>query len=115
MTNKVAMMVELLQATITFLASDSFVYLLGSAEVALALALLAGIGVRYARLVLVAGTLVLLVVAPQVISGDLGLPFISARGELLLKDVALLAAAQFSDTFNAGQDMQVGELEPWNR
>ena len=113
MTNKVAMMVELLQATIGFLASDTFVYLLGSAEVALALVLLAGIGVRYARLVRVAGALVMLVVAPQVIYGDLGLPFISARGELLLKDVVLLASAQFSVMFNTRQDPEVEELEPW--
>ena len=57
----------MLHASLPFLASSGFVYVLGVAEVAMALMLLAGFAVHYAGLglmVLFLGTLTIVVVAP---------------------------------------------------
>jgi putative oxidoreductase len=83
--------VQLLGASLPFLAFNGFVYLLGILEVASALALFVGIGVRYVglfMLVLFAGTLTIFLITPSVT----GLPFLTLAGEFLLKDLVLLAA-----------------------
>ena len=83
--------VGLLQASLPFLASSTFVYLLGVLEVVSALALFGNIGVRYVGLlilVLFAGTLTIFLVAP----GVTGFPFLTLAGQFLLKDLVLLAA-----------------------
>jgi uncharacterized membrane protein YkgB len=84
--------VQLLAVSLPFLAFDAFVYLLGALEVASALALFVGIGVRYVgvfMLGLFAGTLTIFVITPSVTGG---FPFLTLAGEFLLKDLALLAA-----------------------
>ncbi len=83
--------VGLLQASLPFLASSAFVYLLGVLEVVSALALFGNIGVRYVGLlilVLFAGTLTIFLIAP----GVTGFPFLTLAGQFLLKDVVLFAA-----------------------
>ena len=87
-----APVVELLQASFSFLAAASFVYLLGAVEVAAALLLFAGVGVRYVGLLLVglfAGTLAIFLIAPAVSYGEAGFPNLSLAGEFLLKDLVL--------------------------
>src|SRR4051812_28650962 len=72
--------IGLLQASLPFLASSAFVYLLGVLEVLSALALFAGIGVRYVGLlilVLFAGTLTIFLIAPAVT----GFPFLTLAGQ----------------------------------
>src|SRR6476659_909947 len=64
--------VGLLQASLHFLASNAFVYLLGAVEVIVAIALAANFMTRYAGLVLLAlfaGTLTIFVIAPAVSYG----------------------------------------------
>lgn len=88
--------VELLGASFSFLAFPAFVYLLGSAEVAAALLLLAGIGLRWVGLLCVglfAGTLTIFAIAPAVSFGEAGFPHLTLAGEFLLKDLVLLAAS----------------------
>ena len=88
--------VGLLAASLPFLAFSGFVYFLGVVEVVLAVALFAGIHVRYVGLALMglfAGTLLILVITPKVVYGDLGFPLLSIVGEFLLKDLALFAAS----------------------
>lgn len=83
--------VELLGASLPFLASSRFVYVLGVLEILAALALFAGIGVRYVGLLvlaLFAGTLTIFVIAPSVT----GFPFLNMAGQFLLKDLVLFAA-----------------------
>ncbi len=86
--------VGLLQNSLSFLASTGFVYLLGAVEVAAAVLLFLGIGVRYVGLLLVgmfAGTLTIFLIAPGVSYGEAGFPNLSLAGEFLLKDLVLLA------------------------
>jgi uncharacterized membrane protein YkgB len=88
--------VGLLDASLPFLAFSQFVYLLGAAEVVLAVLLLANVATKYAGLALVglfAGTLFIFLVAPRVVYGDAGFPLLSLAGEFLLKDLVLLAAS----------------------
>ena len=83
--------VGLLQASLPFLASSTFVYLLGVLEVLAALALFGNIGVRYVGLlilVLFAGTLTIFLIAP----GLTGFPVLTLVGQFLLKDLVLAAA-----------------------
>jgi uncharacterized membrane protein YkgB len=83
--------VGLLQASLPFLASNAFVYLVGVLEVVSALALFSNIGVRYVGLlilVLFAGTLTIFLIAP----GVTGFPFLTLAGQFLLKDLVLFAA-----------------------
>ena len=80
----------------SFLASNAFVYLLGAAEVVVALLLFAGIGIRYVGLATAAlfiGTLTIFLTSPQVSYGGMGFPFLALPGEFLLKDLGLMAAA----------------------
>ena len=89
-----APVVGLLQNSLSFLASAGFVYLLGAVEVAAAVLLFLGIGVRYVGLLLVgmfAGTLTIFLIAPAVSYGEAGFPNLSLAGEFLLKDLVLLA------------------------
>lgn len=75
--------VVLLEASLPFLACEGFVYVLGVLEVAAALALILGIGVRYGGLLvlgLFAGTLTIFVISPTVT----GFPFLNMAGEFLL-------------------------------
>lgn len=84
--------VMLLEASLPFLASDGFVYVLGALEVIAALTLFVGIGVRYVglfMLALFAGMLTIFVISPMVT----GFPFLNMAGEFLLKDLVLFAAA----------------------
>jgi uncharacterized membrane protein YkgB len=83
--------VELLGASLPFLASAGFVYIVGVFEVLAALALILGIGVRYVGLLvlaLFAGTLTIFAISPAVT----GFPFLNMAGEFLLKDLVLFAA-----------------------
>lgn len=88
--------VGLLGASLPFLASSGIVYVLGGVEIALAVLLFAGIGVRYVGLALLglfAGTLLILAITPRVVYGDAGFPVLSLAGEFLLKDLVLFAAS----------------------
>jgi len=88
--------VGLLGASLPFLASSGIVYVLGGVEIALAVLLFAGIGVRYVGLALLglfAGTLLILAITPKVVYGDPGFPVLSLAGEFLLKDLVLFAAS----------------------
>jgi len=83
--------VGLLNASLPFLASSGFVYLVGALEIIAGMLLLAGIGVRYVGLlvlVLFAGTLTIFLIAPAVT----GFPVLSLAGQFLLKDLGLSAA-----------------------
>ena len=88
--------VGLLKASLPFLASAGFVYVLGAVEVVVGIALVAGFMLRYAGLVLLglfAGTLLIFLVAPAVSYGDAGFPLLSLVGQFLLKDLVLFGAS----------------------
>lgn len=88
--------VGLLGASLSFLAFPAFVYLLGAAEVIVALALFANVQVKYAGLAsmgLFVGTIVIFLIAPKVVYGDAGFPLLQLPGEFLLKDLVLFAAS----------------------
>ncbi len=83
--------VGLLTASLPFLAANGFVYLLGGLEIGAALALFAGVAIRYVGLcvlILFAGTLTIFIIAPAVT----GFPFLTLVGQFLLKDLVLAAA-----------------------
>jgi putative oxidoreductase len=104
--------VDLLAASLPFLAFPAFVYVLGLVEVVTAGLLLSGFGVRYAGLVvggLFCGTLLIFLIAPAVTYGDAGFPRLTLAGEFLLKDLVLMAAALTVTTF-AGR--RAGQLAP---
>ena len=87
--------VGLLDASLPFLASAGFVYVLGVFEVVAAGMLVAGKALRIVTLLLVgqfAGTLLIFLIAPAVTYGEAGFPGLSLAGEFLLKDVVLLTA-----------------------
>lgn len=91
-----APVVDLLEASFTFLAHATFVYFLGVLEVAAALLLFTGVAIRYVGLFLVglfAGTLTIFLIAPAVSYGEMGFPYLSLAGEFLLKDLVLVAAS----------------------
>ena len=84
--------VVLLSMSLPFLASSTFVYVLGALEVIAGLLLIAGLWVRYVgllTLLLFAGTLTIFVIAP----GVTGFPLLNLTGQFLLKDVVLASAA----------------------
>ena len=84
--------VVLLSMSLPFLASSTFVYVLGALEVIAGVLLIAGLWVRYVgllSLVLFAGTLTIFVIAP----GVTGFPALNLTGQFLLKDVILASAA----------------------
>ncbi len=84
----------LLEASLPFLASNTFVYVVGVLELLTAALLVANVAVRYIgflTMALFAGTLTIFVVAPAVSYGAAGFPFLSLTGQFLLKDLALLA------------------------
>jgi uncharacterized membrane protein YkgB len=86
----------LLAASLPVFAHNEFVYALGALEILAALALFAGIWVRYASLgllLLFGGTLTIFVVAPAIAYGPHGFPVLSLLGQFLLKDTVLAAAA----------------------
>ena len=88
--------VGLLKASLPFLASAGFVYVLGAVEVVVGIALVAGFMLRYAGLVLLglfAGTLLIFLIAPAVSYGDAGFPLLSLVGQFLLKDLVLFGAS----------------------
>jgi uncharacterized membrane protein YkgB len=88
--------VGLLDASLSFLAFDGFVYLLAVLEVGAGILLFLGIATRWVSLGLAglfAGTLLIFLIAPAVSYGEAGFPFLTLAGEFLLKDVVLLAAA----------------------
>jgi uncharacterized membrane protein YkgB len=84
--------VGLLQASIPFLAFNAFVYLLGAAEIVVAILLITGYFQAYAGLATVClflGTLTIFVIAPSVTN----FPTLSLAGQFLLKDLGLMAGA----------------------
>jgi uncharacterized membrane protein YkgB len=88
--------VGLLDASLSFLAFDGFVYLLAVLEVGAGILLFLGVATRWVSLGLAglfAGTLLIFLIAPAVSYGEAGFPFLTLAGEFLLKDVVLLAAA----------------------
>lgn len=88
--------VQLLSASLSFLAFPAFVYLLGAFEVGAAILLFAGVALRWVGLFtagLFVGTLVIFLIAPAVSYGEAGFPNLTLAGEFLLKDLVLLAAA----------------------
>ncbi len=88
--------VGLLGASLPFLAFAGFVYVLGVVEVTLAILLVLNVGAKYVGLALVglfAGTLLIFLVAPKVVYGDMGFPLLALPGEFLLKDLVLLSAS----------------------
>ena len=88
--------VGLLDASLSFLAFDGFVYLLGVLEVGAGILLFLGIGIQWVALGMVGlfvGTLLIFLIAPAVSYGEAGFPFLSLAGEFLLKDMVLMAAA----------------------
>lgn len=91
-----APVVGLLEASLPFLASAGFVYLLGALEVVAAILLIAGVALPLVGIFvagLFVGTLTIFVVAPAVSYGDAGFPKLTLAGEFLLKDLVLMAAA----------------------
>lgn len=88
--------VDLLNASLRFLAFPAFVYLLGAFEVAAAVGLVARVALRYVGMLaagLFVGTLLIFLIAPAVSYGDAGFPNLTLAGEFLLKDTVLLSAA----------------------
>ena len=88
--------VDLLEASLSFLAFPAFVYVLGVFEVTAAVLLIAGKALRYVGLLaagLFVGTLVIFLIAPAVSYGEAGFPNLTLAGEFLLKDLVLLSAA----------------------
>ena len=86
----------LLAASLPLFAHNGFVYTLGALEILAALALFAGIWVRYVGLgilLLFGGTLTIFLVAPAITYGPHGFPVLSLLGQFLLKDTVLAAAA----------------------
>ena len=84
--------VVLLSLSLPFLASSTFVYVLGALEVIAGVLLIAGLWVRYVgllTLVLFAGTLTIFVIAP----GVTGFPVLNLTGQFLWKDIVLASAA----------------------
>ncbi|HEY4383655.1 MAG TPA: DUF417 family protein [Ktedonobacteraceae bacterium] len=82
----------LLYASLPFLASNAFVYVLGGLEIIAAVLLFAGVWLRYVGLlclILFAGTLTIFVITPSVT----GFPVLNVTGQFLLKDLVLAAAA----------------------
>src|SRR6266849_3432041 len=82
----------LLAASLSFLAVNAFVYILGALEIRAAILLFAGVWVRYVGLlclILFAGTLTIFLITP----GVTGFPLLTLTGQFLLKDVVLAAAA----------------------
>ncbi len=87
--------VSLLDASLPFLASAGFVYMLGAFEVTAAALLVAGKALRIVTPLIAgqfAGTLLIFLITPAVTYGETGFPGLSLAGEFLLKDIVLLAA-----------------------
>jgi uncharacterized membrane protein YkgB len=90
--------VVLLQASflLRFLATNGFVYVLGTLEIVAAVLLVGNIAVRYVGLLVVllfVGTLTIFLTAPAVTYGTAGFPNLSVFGQFLLKDLVLAGAA----------------------
>ena len=88
--------VGLLGASLPFLAFTAFAYVLGAVEVTLGVLLFLNVATKYVGLALVglfAGTLLIFLVAPKVVYGDMGFPLLALPGEFLLKDLVLMAAS----------------------
>ncbi|MCI0528374.1 MAG: DUF417 family protein [Nitrospira sp.] len=106
--------VGLLQASFSFLAFDTFVYVLGAVEVLAALLLFVGIGIRYVGFLLMglfAGTLTIFAITPQVVYGN-GFPYLSLAGEFLLKDLVLFAASVALVGMETARETQVEMQRP---
>jgi uncharacterized membrane protein YkgB len=88
--------VGLLDASLSFLAFDGFVYLLAVLELGAGILLFVGFATRWVSVGLIGlfmGTLLIFLIAPAVSYGEAGFPFLTLAGEFLLKDVVLLSAA----------------------
>ena len=93
-----ASIVELLQASflLRFLATNGFVYLLGTLQIVAAMLLVGNVAVRYVGLLVVLlfiGTLTIFLTAPAVTYGIADFPNLSLTREFLLKDLALAVVA----------------------
>ncbi len=87
--------VNLLHASLPFLASPGFVYALGVFEISAAALLVTGKALRIVSLLVAgqfAGTLLIFVMTPAVTYVESGFPGLSLAGEFLLKDIVLLAS-----------------------
>lgn len=88
--------VGLLDASLPFLASETFVYALGVLEVTGGVLLFLGLALPWVTLGLVGlftGTLFIFLIAPAVSYGEAGFPLLTLAGEFLLKDAVLVSAA----------------------
>src|SRR5258708_19878053 len=82
----------LLAASLSFLAFNAFVYVLGALEISAAILLFAGVWLRYVGLlclILFAGTLTIFVLTP----GLTGFPLLTLTEQFLLKHLVLAPAA----------------------
>jgi uncharacterized membrane protein YkgB len=98
-----------------FLATNTFVYVLGVLELVGALFLLINRAVRYVGLLVVllfVGTLSILATAPTVSFSGQGFPYLTLAGQFLLKDLGLAAAAIAAVARDARQHRGMDEPAP---
>ncbi len=85
-----------LEGSYTFLASDTFVYVLGGLEVLTALLLFIGIGLRFVGVLMLlffVGTLSIFLMESASMYSDVGFPALNVTGEFFIKDVSLAGVA----------------------
>ena len=90
------------------LASNGFVYMLGTGEVLVGLLLFANFQAKYvgiASMLLFVGTLAIFATTPKVVYGDAGFPLLQLPGEFLLKDLVLFAAGASISAMAQAQEM----------
>ena len=107
--------VGLLDASLSFLATETFVHVLGALEVGAGILLLGGVGIPWVSLGLVglfSGTLLIFLIAPAVSYGEAGFPLLTLAGEFLLKDVVLMSAAIALFALNAESSTAAASTAP---
>lgn len=85
-----------LEGSYAFLASDTFVYILGGLEILTALLLFVGIGLRFVGvliLLFLVGTLSIFVMESAAMYSTVGFPALNVTGEFFIKDVSLAGVA----------------------
>lgn len=86
----------MLEGSYAFLASDTFVYVLGGPEGLTALLLFIGIGLRFVGVLILLffiGTLSIFLLEPASMFSDAGFPALNVTGEFFIKDVSLAGVA----------------------
>lgn len=89
-------MIALLSQSLSFLAFDGFIYVLGGLEVIVGILLLAGHWLRHVALLplaLFAGTFTTSIVAAFVTPAVIGFPLLTLMGQFILKDTVLASTA----------------------